>query len=83
MHAGPNNLDAWLLLGSLASFHFKFTALLQSVLTAVQQRKQNAKVILHLHKWNAEIPFIPTQGISTIVSHLPRCEIIDLVHTVI
>lgn len=31
MHTGPNNADAWLLLGTVASFHLQFAALLQSV----------------------------------------------------
>lgn len=53
VHTGPNNSDAWLLLGALASFHLQFTALLQSVRAAVHQRKQNAKVFLHRHNSNA------------------------------
>lgn len=39
---------------TLASFPLQFTAPLQSVWAAVHQRKQNAKVILHLHKWDAD-----------------------------
>lgn len=41
---GSNNSDAWLITGSLASFHLRCAALLQSVLTALHQRKQNVKV---------------------------------------
>lgn len=51
MHIGPDNIEAWLLSGSLASFHLKCTAILPSVWAAVHQRKQSAKVILHL--WDA------------------------------
>lgn len=43
MHTGPNNSDAWLLLGTVASFHLQFAALLQSVWAAVHQKERRCK----------------------------------------